>query len=365
MINPTDFQFVACKINEKTAPQRCEFANFQFPRVWQVKQKRGKRSISMKKLGFAVVTVLVLLAGSAWSQETIIAKYDNNGKIAWEKKINGYFSSVTAVPNGVVVTGMSYENGIPKGVIVKYDNNGKVAWEKKTEGTYTSVTVVTGGVVAVGMSIIVKYDSNGKVVWEKTGKTLSSVTTVSDGIVAAGFNGNTIIAKYDNNGNVAWEKEKNFVEGAENASYSLAAVSDGIIMEGTFPLDMHGDMSKGVLVKYDNNGNIVWEKQELHYSATAVPDGVVSTKSDGIIVKYDNNGKVVWEKKGSGRVIAVPDGIVAIGSNIAKYDNNGKVAWEKNFKSEDGMRILSPSATAVSGGVVLLLLKYPMFEEEP
>jgi predicted Rdx family selenoprotein len=329
----------------------------------------------MNKLVFAAVVALVLSV-SALAQETIIAKYDNNGKVVWEKKRNGSLSSVTAVPNGVVAMGNSYENGKQNIVIVKYDNNGKVAWEKKRSGSFSSVTAVPNGLMAAGMHIIVKYDNNGNVSWEKTAEGLGgsfSIKAISDGVIAVGFydhdgygNGNTIVVKYDNNGNVVWKKEKNFVEGAQNAYYSLAAVSDGVIIAGTFPLDMHGDTEESILVKYDNNGNIVWEKQELHYSAIEVPGGVVATRSGGIIVKYDNNGKTVWEKKGSGKLVAVPDGIVAIGSNIAKYDGNGKVVWEKKFKSEEGMRITSPSATAVPGGVVALLLKYknPTVEEE-
>jgi uncharacterized protein YuzE len=319
----------------------------------------------MNKLVFAAVAALVLSV-SALAQETIIAKYDNNGKVVWEKKVNGYFSSVTAVPNGMVATGMSYENGIPSNVIIKYDSNGKVVWEKKTVGTYVSAAAVPDGVVVAGGFIIAKYDNNGNVAWEKTVEGLggsSSITAVSDGIVTAGFSGNTIVVKYDNNGNVVWTKEKDFAEGAENGSYSLAAVSDGVIIAGDFPLDTHGDESKNIFVKYDNNGNIVWEKQEFYSSITSVPGGVVATKSKGLIAKYDNNWKTVWEKKGSGKVIAVPGGIVAIGPNIVKYDNNGKVVWEKKFKSEGGMRIVS-SATAVSGGIVVLLLIYPAVEDD-
>jgi len=126
--------------------------------------------------------------------------------------------------------------------------------------------------------------------------------------------------------------------------------------------------TEAFIVKYNNNGDVVWEKSggnivDNYSSATAVPDGVVavgSSNGSGIIVKYDNDGNIVWEKKGNSNyfssVIAVPDGVVALGmlyknnSNTitVKYDLNGKIVWEKKELGECS----HSSLTAVPDGIV-------------
>ncbi|MCL2596696.1 MAG: T9SS type A sorting domain-containing protein [Paludibacter sp.] len=135
-----------------------------------------------------------------------------------------------------------------------------------------------------------------------------SVTAVSDGVVAAGYSGSSsfgtgdwagvagkgsydaILVKYDNNGNVVWKK--NFGGSDVDYYYSVTAVSDGIVAAGfSYPSsfgsgDWAGVAGKGsidaILVKYDNNGDVVWKKNfggsgdDFYTSVTAVSDGVVA-----------------------------------------------------------------------------------------
>ncbi|MCL2032967.1 MAG: hypothetical protein FWG96_06865 [Methanomassiliicoccaceae archaeon] len=350
--------------------------------------------------------------------DAIIVKYDNNGNVIWKKNFGGsdddYYYSVTAVPDGIVAVGISYQDSFGNGdwigvagkgyndaIIVKYDNNGNVLWKKNIGGTnvdyYYSVAAVPDGVVAVGNSnsmgngdwtdikgkggydaIIVKYDNNGNVVWKKNfggsgSDYYQSVTAVPDGIVVVGYSGafgigdwagatgkggwDAIIVKYDNNGNVVWKK--NFGGSGYDYYYSVTAVPDGIVAAGYSNAFGDGDWigfaGKGnndaTVVKYDNNGNVVWKKNfggpdnDMYRSAAAVPDGIIlaghsGTLGDGdwtgvagkggadmILVKYDNNGNVVWKRNfgGSGNdacfsVTAVPDGVVAAGCSNA-FDN--------------------------------------------
>ncbi len=376
------------------------------------------------------------------------------------------YNSVTAVPDGVVTVGNSSIGSFGNGdwtdvemkgktdpVIVKYDNSGNVIWKKNFNGIglagypntalsyFNSVATVADGVVVAGYAqpnafgsgdwtgvagkgafdaILVKFDYEGNVVWKKVfgGNQQSgwdyynAVTTTPDGIVTVGysnqrsFNGgdlagiagkgsdDAVIVKYDQEGNILWKK--NFGGAGPDIYTSVTAVSDGIIAAGRSEIasydtgDWTGVEGKGlwdaIIVKYDNNGNVLWKKSfggagnDYYNAVTEVADGVVAVGfsggnsfgvgdweniegrggQDAIIVKYDNDGNIVWQNilGGSGSdtynsVKAVTDCIIAAGHSqsdsfdsgdfadiagkggndavIVKYDNDGNVIQIRNF----------------------------------
>jgi uncharacterized protein YuzE len=143
-------------------------------------------------------------------------------------------------------------------IIVKYDNNGNVVWRKNfggnAEDRYNSVTAVSDGIVAVGYS---NSSSFGNGDWA--------------GVAGKGGSSNAIIVKYDHNGNVVWKK--NFggsgYSGVGSDEYSsVIVVSNGTVAVGSSSSLGTGDwasvLGKGgydaIIVKYDNNGNVVWKK---------------------------------------------------------------------------------------------------------
>ena len=342
------------------------------------------------------------------AKDAIIAKHDANGNVVWKKSFGGsgddYYHSVTAVSDGVVAVGRSATisggdlagltgKGGEDAIIVKYNNDGTVAWIKNFGGSssdqYLSVTAVSDGIVAVGHSASFNSGSlagNG----DLTGLTGNG-----------GTYGNlldAIIVKYNNNGDVAWIK--NFGGGNSDYFNSVTAVSDGVIAVGyssSFDYynnyDGSGDLAgltgnggecDAIMVKYNNNGDVVWIKHfggddsDYFNSVTAVSDGIIAaghsfprsfgngdwagtTGKNGvnaIVVKYGNDGSLVWKKNFGdsclyNSVTTVSDGVVAVGyapngvfgngdwngttgkgdkdGIIVKYDNNGTVAWKKNF----------------------------------
>ena len=270
-----------------------------------------------------------------------------------------------------------------------------VIWKKHFGGSnqdeYLSVTEVSDGVVAVGEAYGLSFGTGD----------LAGVTGKGDR--------DAIIVKYDHNGDVVWKK--NFGSSGNDRYNSVTTVSDGVVAVGWSETFGNGDWvgvtGKGytdaIIVKYDNNGDVVWKKNfggngtDWFYSVTAVSDGVVAVgissdfgtgdwagvtgkgDNDAIIVKYDHNGDVVWKKNFGGShtdyyysVTAVSDGIVAVGQSyyesfgngdwagvtgkgnddaaIVKYDHNGNIVWKKNFGGNNLDYYWS--VTTVSDGVV-------------
>ncbi|MCL2041216.1 MAG: fibrobacter succinogenes major paralogous domain-containing protein [Bacteroidales bacterium] len=337
-------------------------------------------------------------------------------EVAWKKNFGGsaldaYYALAT-VSDGVVAVGNSDISSFGTGdwvgvtgkggqdaIIIKYDHSGNVAWNKHFGGSssdiYYAVTTISDGVVAVGWSISGSF-GNGD--WT--------------GVLGKGGN-DAIIVKYDNDGEVVWKK--NFGGSDSDLYWAVTAVADGIVAVGyswanSFGSgDWAGVSGKGatdaIIVKYDNNGNVVWKKNfgsggnDYYQAVATVSDGIVAVgystagsfgtgdwmgisgkgSSDAIIVKYDHSGDVVWKKNfgGSGSdlywaVTAVADGIAAVGYSqassfgtgdwtgvtgkggddaiIVKYDNDGDVMWKKNFGGSgiDGYN----AVTDVSDGIV-------------
>jgi len=303
-------------------------------------------------------------------------------EVVWSKNFGGkgddYYWGITTVADGYVAVGQSsaisfgtgdWEGIVGKGgqdaIIVKYDRYGDVVWKKNFGGSgddcYYAVTAVSDGVVAVGHSgeysfgngdwtgvsgkgwadaIIVKYDHDGNVVWKKNfgGNSWDDYTWIaaaSDGIVAVGssgppFSSDAIIVKYDNNGDVVWEK--NFGGSGEDIFVSVIAVPDGYVAAGvsreeSFGTgDWEGVAGKGnldaIVVKYDNDGNVVWRKNfggdsaDYFLAITEVSDGYVAVGSSYSFNTGDWTGIM-----GKGRDDAI----------MVKYDTAGNVEWKTNF----------------------------------
>jgi len=320
--------------------------------------------------------------GGLWyGLDAIIVKYDNNGNVVWKKNFGSscddIFWGVTTVSDGVIAVGSvgkstfanatgycpdGYGNGDwegiqPKGlanaIIVKYDNDGNVVWKNIFGGCYSdqfmSVTAVSDGIVAVGYSwynsfgtgdwtnvvgngdidaITVKYDNDGNVIWKKNYGSTScdrfySVTTVPDGVVAVGDSWyivpgipeSAIVVKYNNDGNLIWED--NFAgkyNGNEAWSVSTLQDTDEVIVVGNSEGAPHRGQYQILLRKYDSDGNVVWEnnKDNACFNIQSV-----ATVSNGFIIsgRKTNPGADAYIAKSTYQELSVLTGMVFIIGN--------------------------------------------------
>jgi len=373
-----------------------------------------------QKIQFIIVSVIVtglLLLSSV----TALA---DDYYVQWKKSFGGsgddFYTAAKATfyrdMPGCIAVGFSYPESFGNGdwtgvegkggtdaIIVKYDHGeGNVLWKKNFGGSsddnFYGIAAVPEGYIAVGRSRAASFGTGD---WT--------------GVTAKGYFYDAIIIKYDYEGELIWKK--NFGGDTYNIYYSVTDVSDGFVAvgisgSGSFGSgDWVGVEGKGgtdaIIVKYDNNGDVVWKKNfggsedDQYQWVTEVPDGIIAAgysvsgsfgagdwtgiegkgSWDAIIVKYDHNGNVIWKKNfgGSGidifnSVIAVSDGYIAEGyaqdssfgngdwvgvtgkggedAIIVKYDYNGNVVWKKNFGGNDNDFYWT--ATAVSDGIVAI-----------
>ncbi len=307
-----------------------------------------------------------------------IASYNDNGSVQWTESFGGgpgedYFRGIVEVDDGYIAMGYSSSisgdlTGLNKGgwdsILVKYDYNGKMIWKKNIGGTSTDHFFrgirITNGFMAAGLScstngdmagltgkgcaaVLFKFDNNGEIIGRKHfGGTSTdyfhSVVEDEDGYVAVGYayssNGDLlgmnnggldgIIAKFDKDFNLLWVNH----HGGSNHDYffDVTIAEDGYIAVG------YSDSTNGHLNGLNKGGR------------------------DAIIVKFDKNGNRLWSRNYGGTnddrfegIITIPGGYVAAGRSnstngdlqginkggwdaiLVKYDNHGNIIWKRNY----------------------------------
>ncbi len=343
------------------------------------------------------------IGGTGGDYVNSIAKTSDGGCI-----IGGYFySSTIKVGDEIIINNGYRENYEPTndGIIVKYSEEGKVEWKKTIGGNnedhiYAVAETSDGGYIAGGEfrdtiqvgdktvsvmedsyqgnsdGIIIKYNSEGEEQWIRTigGKSedaIQALTPTSDGgFIATGIIGSQeayigneiltangykdiVIIKYNSKGEVEWTNQ---IGGSSSEIInSVVETSDGgYIAGGYFSSDeikienetvTNNGSSDGLIVKGNSKGEVEWirsiggNESEQIKSIAETSDGdyiaVGNSSSDEIKVENEvvtNNGDY--------------DGI------IIKYSNKGDIKWAKNIGGSDYDYISSVVETN-DGGCIL------------
>ncbi|MCD4694740.1 MAG: SBBP repeat-containing protein [Bacteroidales bacterium] len=298
---------------------------------------------------------------------------DNLGNVY----IAGWFESDSISFDGITL----YNNGMRNVYVIKYDKFGNVEWGKSATGTgyyeikgivadqnnnifitgyygYFGSPNITFGTTTLTRQggddiFLVKYDSNGSVLWAKSeggsgydyGK---DITIDNDGnIYVTGYFRNSeiilgtdtisnpssaedvLIIKYDNNGNVLWGRSAGSFNGYDY-SYSVAVdLSKNVYLTGfaynsdiifaSDTLVSQGNYDMFVL-KYNQNGNEEW-----------IIGAGGSEYDYGFCLTTDNFGNIYLSGEiQSASIVLDTITLTNPGFYVAKYNSTGNIIWAKN-----------------------------------
>lgn len=396
------------RINAKRAAE-----NAATKQQWVKRYNGGIISdFGIDNLGNVIVTGYIPGSGENKNDYATI-KYNPDGNELWVKYYNGPINGNDyAIALDVDSYGYIYVTGYSGGIsnsfdytTIKYAPDGNEIWIVRYDGPDSDSDIVSalavdksGNVYVTGSSksdnysydyATVKYDSNGNKLWATRYSPLSYendkpiAVAVDDlgnvyvtGESWGGFDAKEDFAtvKYDLNGNQLWVSRYNYNETSENRDKPTAmAVDDygNVYVTGyTYHTSTNSDC---VTIKYDTNGNKLWEKlyddpthnSNFAYALTLDKSGNIyvtgssyinsTRKYDYLTIKYDPNGTILWVRhynslqnyKDSAVSLTVDDSenVYVTGGSLSsyggdiitiKYDIDGNWIWFKQYsRTED------------------------------
>lgn len=345
-----------------------------------------------------------------------IMKLDTSGNLIFEKaydsKRSSSFTSLLVVPDGYVVVGYmmgDQENrgGKQLGLIAKYDKNGELLWEKVYESSgnvqFSKIQAVEDGYIVVGNSavnepkedtvdggaLIFKYDFEGNILWQRfygnqTKARFNSFTIADSVIYAVGKNEDDlgVLVRCSMDGNIEWDKTYTYTD--EAGFSDIAQKNQALFVVGSkkiLPNSIENEERKtsntdAMLLKYSLAGDIEFEKvfggsnQDGYVSLTinrnslfvvgysnSLDSGLKiftdGKKKTGILIKYDIDGDIERKAIFGGSNNDTMTSIITDNSNIymtavsnskdgnilTEFDN-GKDSFGKLIKVNPRLRTL-------------------------
>lgn len=183
--------------------------------------------------------VLGYTINSVTSSDIVVVKYNSSGGVLWKKTFGtndfDHASGITATSdNGVLV---SVATTVPNGIntlLVKMNSAGTIQWARfyGTSGFH-----IAGGVVQT---------SDGSFYFaERFAQTSNS---------QAG----AVLAKLDSTGSLIWTKQYRASGFSLNAQALLPSPDGGVFLFGN--MDKSANNGKGVLIRVDSTGKVLWRK---------------------------------------------------------------------------------------------------------
>ncbi|MEO0090986.1 MAG: SBBP repeat-containing protein [candidate division WOR-3 bacterium] len=290
---------------------------------------------------FLLLTFLSLIPNLLFSQVDTawVRRYDGENDLDWA-------TAIFVDNNGnVYVTGCSCDTLTDLDyTTLKYDSNGNLLWERRYNGPGNGEDV----------PYVLFVDNQGNVY----------VTGRSDG---SGTYYDYATLKYDANGNLLWERRYNGPENSWDCATSLFVDNYGNVYVTGFSFSS-GTYEDYVTLKYDVNGNLLWERRyngpgngydeanalfvdnygNVYVTGFSYGSG---TWYDYATLKYDANGNLLWERRydtprngddGATSLFVDNFGNVyvtgySLGSGTyydyatLKYDGNGNLLWERRY----------------------------------
>jgi hypothetical protein len=347
--------------------------------------------MKFKRICSALLVIIFLSTFYSVPNQALGAAPKSEGTVFGGDKLDVGWSICATTDNGYVVTGFttSFGAGGSDVYIIKYDDKGKVRWDKVIGGPYNDygysvAQTRDGGFVVAGTKsshnnvtdvYLIKLDSDGEVQWEKTYDINGndegySVQQTSDGgyVIAGQTSGGlkSLLIKTDGSGNMNWHK---IYGGNFNSAINEVqeTIDGGFILIGWIGVSKDNFLDRDVhLIKTGATGEIQWENkiggnsydegssvrqtEDGGFIITGYTSSYGSGSNDLYLIRTNAAGSRLWENTYGGSGIDVgtsvsqtPDGgfIVSGYTNsygsgnydvyVVKTDTVGTKIWEETF----------------------------------
>lgn len=260
-------------------------------------------------------------------------KYDTNGNQLWEARYDSRGGDDRDYGMALDMFGNLYVSG--SGGLVKYNASGRKVWVKESYGHGTITVDQSGNIYEISSTSIRKYNSAGKELWytHLPGSHLfsHSIKDVDLGpsgdIYVSGHIGidlTIFTSRIDSNGNVLWETLYDDLNGDWSEVFIAVDKSGGVFVAASVRHLVNRDY---LTIKYDSNGNQLWEAR--------YDNGASDTVHDMEIDEYDNvyvSGASCNNYSVSGSCWGNMDsGYGGTDYVTIKYDVNGNPLWVSRY----------------------------------
>ncbi len=275
-----------------------------------------------------------------------------NKSWGWVKSDRGYGVWV----NGSNIYTCGYTNSMGSGaqdmLLVKWDENGNKIWNRTWGGSWdddaqglggNGTHIFTCGKYSTSASdyvlALVAWDSNGNVAWSRTyvakwaqGMSIfvngSYVYTCGMEYSLTGNKDDFLLIKWDMGGNLVWDKRWGGVD--EDFGRSVFVNGSAIYTCGYCRSFGSGNYDTA-LVKWDANGNVLWNKTwgggdvdiglDVCVNGSAIYTGGTTHSygagtGDVCVIKWDQNGNILWNRSWGGSESEECFSICTLGPNI-------------------------------------------------
>jgi len=270
----------------------------------------GASAIAVDGSGNVYVTGSSQGIGTSADYTTI--KYYSNGDTAWVRRYSTeYWDAAFAMAvddsGNVYVTGYSYGNGADY-TTIKYYPDGDTAWVRRYNGPGNSND----------NAFAIAVDSSGNVY----------VTGLSYG---SGTYQDYATIKYYPSGDTAWVRRYNGSGNFDDEAYAIAVDASGNVYV-TGITSMFSGYDDYATVKYDQNGNEVWDRiYNGPVDSTDIPSRLTIDGSGNIYVTGRSIGS--WTNYDYATI---------------RYYTNGDTAWVRRYSCGLGLSSLDDEATAIA-----------------
>lgn len=334
----------------------------------------------------------------AGANELYLLKYDTNNNLVWERTLgsasNEYgYGIVIDNYNNIYVTGYTYSVDADSDLLIaKYDTNGTIQWQKALGGVgntsgYGITKDSSGNVYVIGTTLsggvfnreimLTKYTSAGYLAWQRSfGEFSDENLLIGSQSIAVDNFGNLSFCFYNSYGTYVVRVPTdgsttgnflNFSYGALTLTPNIVSLTSGTqganhyqtgltmasssfsIGIPTFSLTYtklsSTNINRYFISTFTGSGQDYGQNVALDSFGFIYVVGYTSSQGSGswdlLLIKYDNTGVILWQRTlgdgnsnyGLGIRIDPSDNVYVTGGDnggllLAKYDINGNLFWQ-------------------------------------